>query len=91
MRDFPRDCVSSPANCAFCSWGENQALEPLRQAPCFYQFSLLIFHLAECFQAEVTDKAQYSLTWSWVKVNTLDIRSLAFRDKPYIPTDCAHR
>ena len=34
----------------------------------------LIVRLAECFQVEVTDKAQHSLTWSWGKVNTLDIR-----------------
>ena len=62
----------APHQCAFCSWGENQALEALHRVSCFYKFSHLIEHLAECFHMEVIDGVQYSRTWSWVKVNTLD-------------------
>ena len=70
-----RLCSLLPINCAFCSWGGNQALEALHRVPCFYKkFSHLIEHLAECFHVEVIDKVQYSCTWSWVKINTLDIR-----------------
>ena len=68
-----RLCSLLPINCAFCSWGDNWTLEALRWVPCFYKFSHLIEHLAECFHVEVIDEVQYSCTWSWVKINTLDI------------------
>ena len=45
-----------PINCAFCSWRDNRALEALHQVPCFYKFSYLIEHLAECFHVEVIDR-----------------------------------
>ena len=41
--------------------------------PCFYKLRHLIEHLAECFHVEVIDGVQYSLSWSWVKMNTLNI------------------
>ena len=44
-----------PINCAFCSWGDNWALEALHLVTCFYKFSHLIEHLAECFHVEVID------------------------------------
>ena len=61
-------------NCACFSWRDNQVLEALHLVPCFYKFSHLTEHLAECFHMEVIDGVQYSCTWSWVKINTLDIR-----------------
>ena len=60
-----RLCSLLPINCAFCSWGGNQALEALHRVSCFYKkFSHLIEHLGECFHVEVIDKVQYSCTWS---------------------------
>ena len=74
VRLSERLCSLLPINCAFCSQGGNQALDALHQVPCFYKkFSHLIEHLAECFHVEVIDEVQYSCTWSWVKINTLDI------------------
>ena len=32
-----RLCSLLPINCAFCSWGDNQALEALHWVPCFYK------------------------------------------------------
>ena len=51
-------------------------LEALHWVPCFYKFSHLIEHLAECFHVEVIDGVQYSHTWSWVKINTLDCKEI---------------
>ena len=55
-KSFPEKLRSLlPINCAFCSWGDNWAVEALHQVPCFYKFSHLIEHLPECFHMEVID------------------------------------
>ena len=77
-----------PINCALCSWGDNRALEALHRVPCFYKFSHLIEHLAEFFHVEEIDGVQYSRTWSWVKINTLDTSlgvNSPFRTSPTAP------
>ena len=77
-----------PINCAFCSWGENQALEALHWVPCFYKFCHLIEHLTEYFHVEVIDGVQYNCTRSWVKITTLDTSwgvNSPFRTSPTAP------
>ena len=86
-----RLCSLLPINCAFCSWGDNWTLEALRRVPCFYKFSHLIEHLAECFHVEVIDGVQYSRTWFWVKINTLDTSLGVNSLGPVLqPLDCAY-
>ena len=88
-RDFLRGyTLCSLSSVLFCSWGDSRALEALHWVPCFYKFSHLIEHLAECFHVEEIDGVQYSRTWSWVKINTLDTSlgvNSPFRTSPTAP------